>query len=109
MGLWDSFTSAVDDATDTVSSAWDGATDSVSSWWNSTEDNEAPPKTYQQTAQGEKLAEGSVIPKVKTAQNNTGATVGKTGYASSNTPLYLIGGGVLLVVLLMMFMMMRGK
>jgi len=94
MGIWDDITSKVD-----------GAADSVSDWWNSTEDSEQAPRSYQQQAQQERMAEGSVIPRVQTATNATGETV---IMSSPSYQPYLIGGAVLVVVLLVVVLLVKG-
>ena len=97
MGIWDSVTAYVDEKEQ-----------AVSEWWNDTEDIEAAPKSYQQQAQSEKLAEGSALPKVETASNATGETVVVTASPLVGYQPWLIGGGVLVVVLAVFAMMMKG-
>ena len=94
MGIWDSITSQVEDAAD-----------SVSDWWSATEDSEAAPSTYQQQAAQERMAEGSAIPRVHTATNATGETI---VMSSSSYQPYLIGGAVLVVVLLVVVLLIKG-
>ena len=96
MGIWDSITSQVEDAAD-----------SVSDWWSATEDNEAAPSTYQQQAAQERMAEGSAIPRVQTATNATGETVVMPSLLSGSQT-YLIGGVVLVVVLLVVVLLLKG-
>lgn len=93
---------------DTIADYGSQAYNAVESWsW--TEDEEAKPKSYQQQAQAEKLAEGSALPKVETATDATGKTVVVSAPSplAGYTPL-MIGGGVLVVVLAVVMLMMKG-
>lgn len=79
--------------------------------WSWLEDDEPAPSTAQKQVAQEKLAEGSAIPKVQTAQNATGATIPLNVSASPLTTYtpYIVGGSVLVVVLFGLALMMRGK
>lgn len=93
-----------------VSSLGGEAYQAVGSWsW--LEDNEPAPDNAQTQAAKEKLAEGSVIPKVQTAQNANGATIPLNVSASplAQYAPFVAGGAVLVVVLMVFAMMMRGK
>lgn len=98
MGIWDDFVSKVE-----------GAADDVADWWYSSEDEETKPKTYLEQAQNERLAEGSAIPVVQSAQDADGKTIISVPEVpfSAYKP-YLIGGGVLIVVLFVFALLMRG-
>lgn len=100
--------SILDDMWGNVKGVYDDAVDGVSDWWNGTEDRETLPASYNQTAYNERLAEGSAIPVVESAQDADGRTVIT---APAQSPLaayqpYLIGGGILFVVLLVIILMM---
>lgn len=95
---------------DKVSSLGGEAYQAVGSWsW--LEDDEPAPDNAQTQAAKEKLAEGSVIPKVQTAQNATGATIPLSVTASplAQYAPYIAGGAVLVVVLVVFAMMMGRK
>lgn len=97
MGIWDNFVSSVESGTSTINE-----------WWSSTEDSESLPQTYLEQAQNERLAEGSAIPVVQSAQDADGKTIITTSAVSLNAyKPYLIGGGVL-VVLFVFALLIRG-
>lgn len=105
--MWDNVKGAVVGVYDSAVDAVDDAVDSVSDWWNGAEDVESAPQSYQQTAYYERLADGSVIPIVNSAQDADGRTIINTPQNSlSAYQPYLIGGGILVVVLLVVVLMM---
>ena len=87
---------------------WGGSAAETVQSWSWVEDDESP-KTANEQAQAEKLAEGSSLPQVDNAQTNTGAAVSPTGYSMGANSTLLIGGGILLVVLVFVALMLRGK
>lgn len=92
---------------DTLQDWGSEASDTVKSWsWM--EGSDEKPKTTVQQSNSEKLAEGSSLPQVDNAQNNTGVAVSPTGYLLNTNSTILIGGGVMLVVLFFALMMIRG-
>jgi hypothetical protein len=95
---------------DTVQKWGEESAETLASWsW--IESSDERPKTQSQQSNSEKLAEGSGLPQVDNAQNNTGAAVSNTGYAPmmGDKTTLLIGGGILVVVLLFVALMMGRK
>lgn len=104
MGLFDDIYGAV---AGKASSLYEDAKEDLNDWWQGSEDKENLPQNYQQTAYNERLAEGSAIPVVQSAQDADGRTVISTPQSplSAYQP-YLIGGGIFVVVLLVVMLMM---
>ena len=90
---------------DTITETGTDAYKAVTAWdWK--ESGEAAPRSYEQQAAGERLADGQALPKVASAQDADGKTV--VVKASTNYKPLMIGGGVLVVVLLVVVLMLKG-